>query len=174
MPADPLRCLAGAAVLEPGQFQSLDGLVGKLSKEPVATLVRQLAADGSLETFVETGTYRGETTAFAASLFQRVVTLEIRQDFQDEAKANCREFSNIEFVLGDSANKLDAVVEALEGPALFWLDAHSGGGYFGADDYRPVLAELAGITKSTFENVVIIDDARAFLTPPPPPFVADA
>ena len=75
-----------------------------------------------------------------------------------------RNQANVELVLGDSALELLRIVDTLEGPALFWLDAHySGGGTSLGNALTPVVAELQIILSSTnAEHVVTIDDARAF------------
>ena len=78
---------------------------------------------------------------------------------------------NVEFVLGNSAVELGRICSRLAEPALFWLDAHAGAGFFGADDNCPLLAELeACLVKAPANHCILIDDARAFVAPPPPPF----
>ena len=54
----------------------------------------------------------------------------------------------------------------LDEPAIFWLDAHySGDGTFGSENKCPLLDEIIAVNKSKFSNVLLIDDARAFLSP---------
>ena len=144
--------------------------MGTLRAGPNAAFVVDLRDVLELRVFVETGTYRGETTAFAAGAFDRVVTVEVRDDYRADAMDRLAGHGNIEFVAGDSAIVLPQVVAGLEGPAMFWLDGHAGGGHFGTEDRCPVLAELAAINTSPHEHVILVDDARAFLAPPPPPF----
>ena len=76
----------------------------------------------------------------------------------------------MEFLLGNSASKLEEVCNQLDDAALFWLDAHAGAGYFGETDCCPLLDELNAIIAKPQEHIIFIDDARAFLAPPPPPF----
>jgi hypothetical protein len=77
----------------------------------------------------------------------------------------------VEFVLGNSAQQLGSICSALAGPALFWLDAHAGAGFFGAADNCPLLDELeACLVDARADHCILIDDARAFVAPPPPPF----
>jgi hypothetical protein len=53
---------------------------------------------------------------------------------------------------------------------MFWLDAHwSGGETYGENDECPLLEELAIINVSPYEHIILIDDARLFLSPPPAP-----
>jgi len=78
---------------------------------------------------------------------------------------------NVEFALGNSAQQLGSVCPALAGPALFWLDAHAGAGFFGAADNCPLLDELEPCLEGPrADHCILIDDARAFVAPPPPPF----
>lgn len=55
-------------------------------------------------------------------------------------------------------------------PTLYWLDGHwSGGVTGGADDQCPIIAELTAIADGHPDDCILIDDARLFLAPPPPP-----
>lgn len=147
--------------------------MGSLLAPPLASLIRQLQARYALQTFVETGTYRGAGAAAAAQIFPQVFTIEVRADYFEVAKRLLEPTGNVRCLLGDSRAELPRLVQALEGPALFWLDGHVGGGHFGAGDDCPLLEELAAISNSPFEHFILIDDARAFLAPPPPPFDPD-
>ncbi len=143
--------------------------MGNISAAPLASLVTGLAHNYGIECFVETGTFHGDGARFAATLFSRVVTIEIKAEYQQYAIANSGGH-NIEFLLGDSAKLLPGVVSGLKSTALFWLDGHAGAGFFANEDNCPLLAELEAIGTSPHPHVIIIDDARAFLAPPPPPF----
>jgi hypothetical protein len=147
--------------------------LGLLNAPPLAGFVRHLQASYGLRTLVETGTFRGASAEFAASVFPQVVTVEIKPEYHEATKARLRGLANIDFRLGDSRTELPRVVANLTGPALFWLDGHAGGGQFGPSDDCPLLEELAAIAESPFEHFVLVDDARAFLAPPPPPFDPD-
>jgi hypothetical protein len=147
--------------------------MGSIAAEPLVSLVRLLAQNYGIDCFVETGTYLGASARFAAEIFPRVVTIEIKREFQEKAIAASLG-SNIEFLLGDSATLLPDVVAGLTGTTLFWLDGHAGAGFFADDDNCPLLAELEAIGASPHPHVIVIDDARAFLAPPPPPFKFEA
>jgi hypothetical protein len=75
---------------------------------------------------------------------------------------------------GDSPKVLREIVPTLSGSALFWLDAH----FYdvpdaaGRDDHQcPVLDEIAAIDSlSPHKNFLMIDDARMFMSVPPPPY----
>jgi hypothetical protein len=146
--------------------------LGNLSEPPLAGLVRFLQAKYALQDFVETGTFRGGGTAFAATVFPSVTTIEVKAEYH-AATSERLKATGARFLLGDSRVELPKVVAGLAGPALFWLDGHAGGGHFGAADDCPLLEELTAIAASPYENFVLVDDARAFLAPPPPPFDPD-
>ena len=143
--------------------------MGAISVEPLASLVTLLAHKYEIGCFVETGTYLGDGAIYAATVFPRVVTIEIKREYQQEAIARSQG-SNIEFLLGDFASLLPGVVSGLRGTSFFWLDGHAGAGFFADEDNCPLLGELEAIGASPHPHVIVIDDARAFLAPPPPPF----
>src|SRR5262249_25692818 len=92
-----------------------------------------------------------------------------REDFQDKTKVRCDGLKNVEFRLGDSREVLSEVVDHLEAPAMFWLDAHAGIGLFGEKDDWPILDELRIINRSSVMHYVLIDDAHCFLDGSPQP-----
>ena len=147
--------------------------MGSISAEPLASLVTKLSQKYSIECCVETGTYLGDGARFAATVFPRVVTIEIKREYQEQAIAQSPD-GNIEFVLGDSASVLPGIVAGLNCTALFWLDGHAGAGFFAEEDNCPLLSELKAIGTSPHPHVIVVDDARAFLAPPPPPFKFEA
>jgi hypothetical protein len=61
----------------------------------------------------------------------------------------------------------------LKAPAVFWLDAHwCGDESFGLTAECPILEEIETINRhhrADADHVLLIDDARLFLRPPPPP-----
>lgn len=139
---------------------------------PLDHFVTYLRQKHNVDTLIETGTYQGETTIYAAERFNRVVTIDIRQDFQDDTKIRCQGLDNIEFMCGDSRTITPGVVAALTGPAIFWFDAHSVAPcLFGDRDDWPIIEELEAINASPFKHYVLIDDAHCFLPDGPHPHV---
>ena len=147
--------------------------MGSISAEPLASLVTKLSQKYGIDCCVETGTYLGDGARFAATVFPRVVTIEIKREYQEQAIAQSPN-GNIEFVLGDSASVLPGIVAGLTRTAFFWLDGHAGAGFFAEEDNCPLLSELEAIGASPHPHVIVVDDARAFLAPPPPPFKFEA
>ena len=107
-----------------------------------------------LKAFVETGLGQGTSALWACQHFDMVVSIEADGELVDKFRANYPN-SNAMIVHGDSAIEMIEVVNRLDIPALFWLDAHT-------DDYTPVLAELAAINMSPLPHVIMIDDWRLF------------
>lgn len=144
--------------------------MGYIHKQPLSSLASQLAEVGNLRNFVETGTFVGDSLEWASRSFAKIWTIELNPHFFAEAKAKNATLQNVNFLLGDSATILPSVVAGLDGPALFWLDAHAGAGFFADHDICPLVAEIETILDSPHEHLIIVDDARAFVAPPPPPF----
>lgn len=137
---------------------------------PLATLLKSKLG---LANFVETGTFKGDTAAWAAREFVRVWTVEADPALAQAAQTRFARQPNVTVLAGDSVSTLAALVPTLPGPALFWLDAHWCGTdqteTAGALDQCPLLRELAVIAQSPHEHVILVDDARYFLAPPPSP-----
>ncbi len=134
-------------------------------KELILKLLERLPAD----CFVETGTFMGGTTEWAASHFQKVITIEVNPEISRTTSRRLAHLINIEFVIGNSAEVLPTIAKRLAGATVFWLDGHYCGPGTGADiDECPIVAEVEAL-KSCVNPIILIDDARCFLGPPPPP-----
>jgi hypothetical protein len=81
---------------------------------------------------------------------------------------------NVRCYLGDSAQVLPEILRQLRSPAMFWLDAHwCGEGTGFSQTECPLLRELELILNHHRDHIIMIDDARCFLAPPPPPHRAN-
>ena len=137
-------------------------------------LAARLTAEFKISTFVETGTHKGHTAAWASELYARVITIEGSELWFQKTSERLAPYSNVTMLHGHSAQVLPEVITRLTGPALFWLDAHwSGRQTAGAEDQCPLLGEIAAINTSAFDHFILIDDARLFLSPPEPPHNVD-
>ena len=144
--------------------------MGVIRHGPRKGLLVHLAREFSIGTFIETGTFKGATAAWAAEEFERVVTIELSRELDEPTVAQFGHLQNVEFIFGDSRDELARIVPELTEPALFWLDGHwSGGQTYGAEDQCPLLAEIEAINRSPLEHFLVIDDARLFESPPPKP-----
>jgi hypothetical protein len=144
--------------------------VGAIHEDPLASLGSALAIAGNLRSFIETGTFMGASLPWASKTFERVWTVEINPEYQRQAMLQVGPLPNVEFLLGNSKDHIARLCGALDGPALFWLDAHAGAGYFGPNENCPLLEELDAVLSSGDRHCILVDDARAFVAPPPPPF----
>ena len=124
----------------------------------------------NIQAFVETGTYKGLTTAWASRFFEVVYTIDISHEYIAQAKEKFIDIKNITYMHGDTRSKLKQVVNHISSNAIFWLDAHKGGGYFGSGDDCPIIEEILTIQSFKHQHCILIDDVRAFLFPPQPPF----
>jgi hypothetical protein len=67
---------------------------------------------------------------------------------------------------GDSAEVLPAILENIDEPALFWLDAHYSGTKTAHGKVEtPIIAELNTVLRHKWaaEHIILIDDARYFI-----------
>jgi len=118
---------------------------------------------GNIGTFVETGTYLGDTVEHLKHDFEKIYSIEVGPELAEAAKRRFTNDKNVEIWAGDSAEVLPAVLAKLAKPALFWLDAHcSEGDTSRGADYSPVISELRNILSAEISHTVLIDDARLF------------
>ena len=130
-------------------------------------LVLQLREIFQIEVFIETGTFKGDTTSWAAKNFKKVITVEYSSVFYEAALKNLSKFQNIKCFFGSSPARLPEILSQLNTPSIFWLDAHwCGGSTYGAGDECPLLDEISLIIERPEKHIIIIDDARLFLKPP--------
>jgi|694.fasta_scaffold00075_14 hypothetical protein len=118
------------------------------------------------DTFIETGTYHGDTVSMVlkTNLFKTIHTIELDKQLYDNAVENFSKNTEVVCHQGDSIDCLKEIVSKLEGPATFWLDAHASGPLPGGKSGgSPVLDEL-DIIAATGRNdhTIIIDDCRLF------------
>lgn len=144
--------------------------MGIIRMGPPEELVIKLREFFKVDCFVETGTYMGGTAIWASQRFAKVVTIENSPEIYKSTSERLSHIKNIEFLFGHTSVRLDEIVAKLQAPAIFWLDAHwSGGLTYGKTDECPILTELEITNRSDFPHCILIDDARLFTAPPPPP-----
>ena len=119
-------------------------------------------------TWVETGTYRGETTSLLAKTQRQVISIEPSPFYFARAERLLGSKTNLQLVNGSSETHFKTVVDSLSGEVCFWLDGHHSGGdtYLGNTE-SPILLELDVISraKSQFSAIrVLVDDVRLFRT----------
>jgi hypothetical protein len=118
-------------------------------------------------TLVETGTYLGDTTAGLIGSFARIFTIELDSTLAAAARDRFKDQPSVTAVEGDSATELANLIPSLNGPAVFWLDAHNCGPHT-ADAPLPLLTELQTISERGQPDVILIDDAHHMGVQPTP------
>ena len=130
-------------------------------------LLENIKVEGKIEaiypTFVETGTWQGGTIFQLEAHFDKLHTIEIKEDFYLSAK-NKYHGNKIDFHLGDSSEVLHELIPKLTSNTVFFLDGHwsSGATGRGAKDC-PLVEEVEAINaKHNYAAIIIIDDCRLF------------
>ena len=136
------------------------------------SLVLNLVKNNNVKNFIETGTYKGNSSFWAAIHFDNVFTIELNKELYEETSSRKDAPKNITFLQGNSKVVLPELVNTLDGQSIFWLDGHWCMGAGGKEDECPLMNELMAISK-TKDSIILIDDARCFLGPLPPPHNAN-
>lgn len=144
--------------------------MGIIRMGPPAELMLKLKRLYELDYFIETGTYKGDTAAWATIHFDKIVSIELSRQLYDETSEKYQALHNVSFIFGDSRSELREIVQKMTRPAIFWLDSHwSEGQTYGETDECPLIDEIGAINSSSDCNFLFIDDARLFMSPPPKP-----
>jgi hypothetical protein len=132
-----------------------------LSPGKKAAMVRDKGREAQLSTLVETGTYRGRTVDACLGHFERIYTIELEPALADTARRRFAGEPSVTIIQGDSCEELVRLVGTLQGPVLFWLDAHYSAGVTAKGLHDPPLEwELRAILSRDERDLVLIDDAR--------------
>lgn len=141
---------------------------GKVSPPPYRVkwdIILGYAQQYSLDAFIETGTYMGHTVFAMKDKFSRVDSIELDDGYYRRAKRIFSRYKNVTIHHGDSQDVLLRILESVNTPCLFWLDAH----YCGATTargklYSPIMHEVDIILASPVSgHVILIDDADCFV-----------
>lgn len=143
--------------------------MGHVSFSIPGEIVLRFKNGGGINNFVETGTYKGGTSFWAAQHFAKIFTIEIDPEISKSTASHADCPRNIDFFVGNSKDVLPSIVPLLVGRSLFWLDGHwCNVSEIGKEEECPILDEINAIG-SLKDAVILIDDARCFLGPLPPP-----
>jgi glycosyltransferase involved in cell wall biosynthesis len=124
-----------------------------------------------LKVFVETGTYEGDSVEAATEFFDELHTIELSEELFGRAADRFEGSPQVHVHQGSSPDVLGELSGRLRRRSvLYWLDAHwCGEGSARGEVECPLLFELEAIGSLAARSVVMIDDARLFLAPPPAP-----
>ena len=120
----------------------------------------------SNSTWVETGTYKGDTTSLLARNARFVHSIEPAKQLYDQSQRKLKKFDNVSLHFGTSEEVFPILIPTLNGDVSFWLDGHfSAGETFKAEKDTPIVKELSTIS-ANIENfsqlAILIDDIRCF------------
>jgi hypothetical protein len=135
---------------------------------PAPTFVKWAVLEryGSNGTWIETGTFMGDTTIHLARSAQRVYTIEPQPQLALNARNRLRKFKNVTVLEGLSETIFPDLLDQVEGKISVWLDGHfsSGDTHQGPQD-TPIREELNAIEArlEKFQEIaVFVDDFRCF------------
>lgn len=124
--------------------------------------IREIAMAFECRTFIETGTYMGDTVQSMLSSFDHLHSIELAPFYATRARNRFRGRSQVTIHEGDSAVLLPRILADVKCPALIWLDAHYCGGVTATS--VPLATELATIPNIN-QHCILIDDAHMLGTP---------
>lgn len=126
--------------------------------------LRHYARRHRLRTFVETGTFRGETIEFLLPEMDEIHSVELSDELHAAAVRKFKDQPKVHLHQGDSGTVLPKIVDGLTKPALIWLDAHYSAKVTAhGPEETPILAELQAVfARQKAPHVILIDDAREF------------
>lgn len=115
--------------------------------------------------FVETGTYQGDTVAYALNGgFPNVLSMELSEVFFKRCEERFKDDPRVKIFLGNSRYDLSKMIQPINAPITFWLDGHwSGVPDIGVDAecICPVLYELEQIKAHPIKtHTIMVDDIR--------------
>jgi len=114
---------------------------------------KKLQKNFNLKVAIETGTCYGYTTAFLASIYEKVKTVEINNIYLNIAKHNrLNDLKNVECNLGSSPSKMPEMLKGCGSDTFLFLDAHW------SNEYCPLKDELQAIADTGIEPVIAIHD----------------
>ncbi|MDP4002719.1 hypothetical protein [Methylobacterium sp. NEAU K] len=128
-----------------GPFNGQEGRI-----DIISDLINEIDPD----CIIETGSFRGVSTAWLARNFQKpIYTCEIERMHALQAIQNTKQFQNVTVSIEDSRKFLISVLERInpDSSVIFYLDAHW-------ENDLPLVEELEIIYRRHYRSVVIIDD----------------
>ncbi|MGP8321842.1 MAG: hypothetical protein ACT6FE_05920, partial [Methanosarcinaceae archaeon] len=135
-----------------------------LPDEKKQITIKKYATKFAIQTFIETGTYKGDMVEAVKDTFSTIHSVELDEKLYEAAKLKFKEKKHIAIHQGDSTDILPAILQIIEKPCVFWLNGHYSGGITarGQKD-TPIIEELKYIFNHQIKNhVILIDDARCF------------
>lgn len=159
---DKSRNIPEASFISPDLYfcttRSLDS--GALRKD----IVQKLQELFKLDTFVESGTYLGDTCEVAKKFFSEVHSIELSKQLYIAANKRFQSDQNVFLYHGDSSEVFPKILPYLNNNVLFYLDGHYSGHVTArGKSETPIIQELEAVRDSKIKDaVILIDDIRGF------------
>jgi hypothetical protein len=117
-----------------------------------------------LHTFVETGTWAGDTVRNVLTGFKKIYSIELGKEIYENTKKKFIHEPHVTLLNGDSSIMLEPICKLIDEPTFFWLDGHySGCGTAQGKKDVPLFEEISQIVEHCKPAcVVAIDDVRLF------------
>ncbi len=117
-------------------------------------------------TWIETGTFLGQTTHFLSKHAMKVYSIEPEPTLFKNAVNYFKDFKNVVILNSTSESEFPKLLPMISGDVNFWLDGHySAGPTFKGQRDTPIVDELKNIGEhlDRLKQVcVLIDDVRCF------------
>ena len=129
-------------------------------------MINRYIRETGCNTFVETGTYLGDTLDYISkrNINVQCYSIELSEHYYIKAQKRFIHRANVSLIHGDSGECISKIVRGLNSSALFWLDGHySAGNTARGSKDTPIEMELKVLMESPFANILLIDDARLFI-----------
>lgn len=133
--------------------------------------ITEWARKYGLRTFVETGTFMGDTVETQIPHFDTIYSIELSTELHKRAKDRFKaKRDKVKLIHGDAAAEIAALLPKLDAPALFWLDGHFSPNHGAIPTAQgemdtPIMYELGALFRwaHVTRSVLLIDDARFLL-----------
>lgn len=127
------------------------------------SVIKKYQKQFNVDTFIETGTYKGDMVYAVKDRFKKIFSIELDIDLYKQASYRFRKQKHIKIIQGDSGKVLIDIIPKINDIAIFWLDGHYSGGITAKGKKNtPILDELSFILESKHDHILLIDDARLF------------
>ena len=113
--------------------------------------------------FIETGTFMGAGVIAAIEVgFPEIYSIELSDIYYERNLPYFKDFPNVNLIHGNSGAILARLLEGIDSPVTFWLDAHySAQGT--AEGPSPLFDELKAIHNHHIKNhTILIDDIDSY------------
>ena len=117
--------------------------------ETISKLVQEFKTD----TLIETGTFRAQNARVMSSVFKRIFTCEVNNEYYKESCLKTLELPNVKVAHLDSSIFLKHISETFEEPLYYYLDAHFYDASLPKEERFTVKKELQSIQPS--DNCII-------------------